>query len=1567
MSGVLIFLFPEEFEQLTKENIRNMGKGKQYKNKDVTKFLYKKYNSSTLTKSRTISNVSPFSNTSVLQLKNNISTNNLHKNHGKIMRDYCMETDFCILRRYCKAKKNKMKNKKVSSSKYTVINKATANKFKKSVADSSGCGDSKQTTKGIEDNIEDFNANLTNLVIKKLNELLRDWVKDYLLNNNETKQKIQSVLDSIVHKLETNNKYASSCSTYTVDIQIRKSKSNTTNHNYSSTSSQSYKHKSTIGGVEEPEYKTFSMFTVPMAEKHFSIINSTLTIPRYFHACHHQIARKVMCNPLYKVKRTYKKKVLLTISKSNKLLSNTPSVDLLTISTQSLTKHFATYRDKNTINRNSRKRRIVLIPNSYYKFPNSLSITHINEEFLNKLQRQNETNQPLDTMPSLVRTIFTDELSNLESSERSLRLENLNDSSTMAYKSLKQNKSAGIEKVELFREKETNMSPCETVNVALGNDSLYSQYREIETNMSLQQLTISSRNSTKENYCPCLNTKVYETMSCKACFKSNDEGESDPLLTIDFLDHNIGIYSSKEELDQKKPSVTRNSKMNSLKNIFSTKRKKKCCFMQKKDVSTDSLKFEKIQNKCFSYLYKKSDNNFNHNEFLTHFQDMFNYFANYKGKRNINLDIHINVFPTLEDDTGIQSQKTKLNDVITSQTVILNDESNLIKQQTLNNKLSKSNEKLNHCCNCQPKIISLLDGASNHLKYVKNKETCTGILEKSDQIPRNINDQITTTADLEIAQEIFELRTIIKDLAVTAEKFVNEHLNAKVDTEKSNVEPMVLFSTNVECKPLTHTDRAIRKALVCKKRISKGTQLANNSSCQVLSDIIINKEAQKKNTQEFQARLMKKSTSYNIIDSETILKVTDMTSAAQTFTPNEVMDAALTCSLPKCKSLYDISVDSNKNKFVAYYYEEFLRKPTTDKFCNSPCPASTSHTENFDELKYKEIKMQSEGKFDLEVEENKLAETKPMTFYRKQLIITEGIIDNFSKDTESAKNSTTKNFVIKTESVSSSSPIKIKIDTSEQEINEEKERYEEDYEKIVLHEILSDGVVEKYPKLPYYLVIPNPIEELITKLNGIFKSKCKSLEKEHFIVDFNKKLMTKSNRNFVNLSPKQDYLPPTVQSLYTSDTSKYILESDSGKYFEEEQLSVNVAQIKNICQCNINNYPLKLRNNTDCTLKKNNSITNTLSRKSSYSSSLEYSSSEISNTTLIGPNVSNMLFNNSSSFIRSKDIFLGSDYTLTPSCESVSVNKISEIVADYSKNEQVPNIADIITFPNIKPLSHLKEDYKCENYVMVANTLSNIKPCIGNLKNIDDNNSLDVQLQIPENCPNDYKMHLNPPQVTDIKPMVAENLNGNNTYNREFKIEFTKDELLETLTMALDVTINRLEKTLSEKIVNELKKSLSSFKNSLHVPCMPQKILWKAETETIGDSLNVNDKVSIENIVLPDKKINMEKDEYFQCNLVSTSFIDTHFHKLQLKKRTESLRKISVRNNQNLKEPKLIGDYLENIKSPTTQSTIETTIMDRGDSTTISIEDTTVERLDKFRYLKTLFRCPISIVLAMKL
>ncbi|XP_045485551.1 uncharacterized protein LOC111000729 [Pieris rapae] len=282
--------------------------------KDKPQILFKNSNNTFNTYSKTCSAFSEAVTKSIImQLKNKIKKDNYYDYGGTIKRDLSVETDICILRRYVKENKSKIQNKQSSCARFKYsINNTDKEVIEKTKAHSSACGDS-------QDKIDNahLKVDLTTLVVDNLKTLLNDWIRKYLLENDKTKQKIATVLDSILHKVELEH---SSSGTYTVDVEVI-NETQTTN---------SFTSKCKKGQLSIKSHRKLSSQTVPLTGQRVKLI-STLSVPKILSSNNKNRYNKAYIN--------YHK------SSVNKLLSTSSSYNILEIKTESLTKRCATYEN----------------------------------------------------------------------------------------------------------------------------------------------------------------------------------------------------------------------------------------------------------------------------------------------------------------------------------------------------------------------------------------------------------------------------------------------------------------------------------------------------------------------------------------------------------------------------------------------------------------------------------------------------------------------------------------------------------------------------------------------------------------------------------------------------------------------------------------------------------------------------------------------------------------------------------------------------------------------------------------------------------------------------------------------------------------------------------------------------------------------------------------------------------------------------------------------------------------------------------------------------------------------
>nr|XP_034837731.1 uncharacterized protein LOC117993961 [Maniola hyperantus] len=390
----------------------------------------------------------------------------------------------------------------------------------------------------------------------------------------------------------------------------------------------------------------------------------------------------------------------------------------------------------------------------------------------------------------------------------------------------------------------------------------------------------------------------------------HEHDNSEPLVPSDFKNQIYGFVKNKQ--------IQETEQTNSLMRASVDKKVKKVTRRTKKSISR-LRKYKNIKSKKFTYYFRKSKyHTQREKDLLYHFQSIFKIISSHKC-RDVKLDIHVNVFPLSDSKT----EKDAVNTCEYSYPLI---SGNLNTQ--VNPKIVYG-DSVPH----EHNIIPLLDGAVSQAKYIINREISTG--SSGNNIPRDNTANNHIAKNSEIAQEISEIKTMIKSLTSTTEKLVKEHLTKKSTTK------------NIPISHYANTNDVNNLA-----KPSVGVQFSNRFvKDDVIGSGIKLKKDPKKKHREYNPRLIKRSTSYNIIDSESILKVTDMTSAAQGETNvRSRVDKALTCSLPKSKSLFEVSCSKCDENSSVINCDEMMN---LQEYVYNVCERKNKpHTPDGDTLQY---------------------------------------------------------------------------------------------------------------------------------------------------------------------------------------------------------------------------------------------------------------------------------------------------------------------------------------------------------------------------------------------------------------------------------------------------------------------------------------------------------------------------------------------------------------------------------------------------------------------------------------
>lgn len=956
-----------------------MGKRNDLKDRDLdAKILFKK-SSTNITYSRTCSGASQFTRSGILQIKKNLSQHQTSKNGGKLKKDFSIETDICVLRRYFKEKRNKMPNQ-VSSAKSKYSNYSEIDPIEEFDHDDSACGDSSLSEKPPQY----YNTDLTTLMLDNFKNLLNSWVQKHLLEDNYTKKKFETAVNSILRKIESKRQdNLSSFSTFMRHRDNQKLEIKTKQIDTSSENRQFFEKSLNTSTIE---YKDRSIYSLPISIQKLRVI-STLSLPRNFPKRKSIYKKKIDKLRIDK----NEKKLLISIYEASQDFTDCSSFNLLHISTKSLMRRCTNYKTMNSGSiRPKGNKRLTIVPEPSFKSKfNSTSsleqqfqnvkLKEISEQrFKNNLicfasENQVESKKAYDiiTEPSFKSVVIsTTSLENLTKTENTKELVlntqssvptkfNASDSRTyeisyISNPSLEKRNITEKSNESISRKSEINadafkvISPSEGIAMD-GMNSCDEDLGLTRTNV-IDDPSISSVK---------IHNELHDYTCCVGTSQIFNNIRSKSFVKIDFVHQNV--QSSIENLtkicrDLKDKKIETDRRRG---NKFNKRIKKPRKHPIYKGNKPQLPKFETIQCKDFTYLYKKvNSQQYDKNDFLNHFKDIFNYFANHEGDKNINLDVHVNVFPmlenTLENISDVKLVDTKNNlkarEMKTSPTVVYNvDPSSNIYNQSLDIGESSFKESTIYSFSYQPEIIPLLDGAVSQAKYMVNKEN-SALMDK-DAINKiyALTDRSTMTFDFEIVQEICELKTAIKNLASTAQRLAIEHLSNKQkykDKSQLSIHGRTRSKVSMKLKSTQYS----KSSKISKKskrfttfNASRGIQISSRFRKNLDSGfkIELRKGIKKNLSSASELKTFREDPSYRIIESETILKVTDMTSVGNNRTTEKTTDKALTCSMPPSKSLFEMSTEntkSEKHNFFTYYCDGINRKPGDFIFL-SPCPS----------------------------------------------------------------------------------------------------------------------------------------------------------------------------------------------------------------------------------------------------------------------------------------------------------------------------------------------------------------------------------------------------------------------------------------------------------------------------------------------------------------------------------------------------------------------------------------------------------------------------------------------------
>lgn len=238
---------------------------------------------------------------------------------------------------------------------------------------------------------------------------------------------------------------------------------------------------------------------------------------------------------------------------------------------------------------------------------------------------------------------------------------------------------------------------------------------------------------------------------------------------------------------------------------------------------------------------------------------------------------------------------------------------------------SKKDSSLNIDTTLPSNSNSIELGTVESKKYSSINATVNNSIENSKSNSKRLSSGDATTNSLD-------------DRIDSKEEEENEVRIVQYITNASLIKDQTIKATQYSTKipPLNHhkTDNI---QVVAANKHDKGLQ---NSSPKVT---IEQSQEQKK---RMASALKKHSASYRVIESESVIKVTNMTSNSSDSKQQLYYDKALTCSLPKSRSLFEFSMDFTNRDILAYFCDN-IKTPLRSAFTYvTPAISPSSRSES---------------------------------------------------------------------------------------------------------------------------------------------------------------------------------------------------------------------------------------------------------------------------------------------------------------------------------------------------------------------------------------------------------------------------------------------------------------------------------------------------------------------------------------------------------------------------------------------------------------------------------------------
>lgn len=314
------------------------------------------------------------------------------------------------------------------------------------------------------------------------------------------------------------------------------------------------------------------------------------------------------------------------------------------------------------------------------------------------------------------------------------------------------------------------------------------------------------------------------------------------------------------------------------------------------DHKKNKFKYKNIHQKSFSFSMKSKDSDYFHaqkNKLHKHINNIFDCFSHCNRINPVKFNVFINVYSSIDNENNKSLHKRIGNTDLYSK----------LKYTPFDCNISPNKCKLNSKCECLINVEALhsLFSKVANSNNKSNTNTLLNDLFKNHIIVDEENNSKRCDSlikydnflqKVELSPDIKELRSIIKQLANTTDKFINEFLvvtKSMYTQSTNNGHKMSQRKYSSIIKSVNNISNPMQsKHPILKNAVKSGIKLLKLPSITVGNKLNDNENRKSDH----------KCVSYKILDSETFINITDMLSQTGDVRTNDVeINKSVTCSI----------------------------------------------------------------------------------------------------------------------------------------------------------------------------------------------------------------------------------------------------------------------------------------------------------------------------------------------------------------------------------------------------------------------------------------------------------------------------------------------------------------------------------------------------------------------------------------------------------------------------------------------------------------------------------------------